>query len=91
MYNYIQTVYCEDVAVNLANSLEYERESDWKHDPFSKLYNLIDLVYPNKVNALFSLLQYYVTLIRAFADRRRSCVFYITKIEVNLDERLSKL
>jgi len=70
MYNYIQTICREDVALNLANSLEYERESDWKHDPFSELYNLIDLVYPNKGYALFSLLQYYVILICAFAGRR---------------------
>jgi len=47
MYNYVQTIYGEDVALNLANSLEYERELDWKHDPFSKLYNLTDPVYPN--------------------------------------------
>ena len=47
MYNYVQTIYGEDVALTLANDLEHERELDWKHDPFSKLYNLTDPVYPN--------------------------------------------
>lgn len=46
-FDFVKSVYGEDVALNLANGLEYKRELDWRNDPFADLYNLTDPVYPN--------------------------------------------
>ncbi|CAA7270117.1 unnamed protein product [Cyclocybe aegerita] len=44
MFDFVKTVYGEEVALNLANGLEYERELDWQNDPFATLYNLTDVL-----------------------------------------------
>ncbi|KAF9036360.1 class I glutamine amidotransferase-like protein [Panaeolus papilionaceus] len=43
VFDFVKTVYGETVASNIANGIEYERELDWKRDPFADLYNLTDV------------------------------------------------
>ncbi|KAF9528596.1 class I glutamine amidotransferase-like protein [Crepidotus variabilis] len=42
-YDFVRTVYGEDVGVNLANNLEYSPIMDWKDDKFADLYNLTNI------------------------------------------------
>ncbi|PPR01798.1 hypothetical protein CVT24_001694 [Panaeolus cyanescens] len=43
VFDFVKTVYGEAVALDVANGIEYERQLDWRHDPFADLYNLTDI------------------------------------------------
>lgn len=43
VFDFVKTVYGEDVAKGIADGIEYERQLDWRHDPFADLYNLTDV------------------------------------------------